>query len=34
VTSLSFAGYVLARFVVGPLSLGREARRLTGALAA
>jgi zinc/manganese transport system permease protein len=27
VTSLSFAGYMLARFVVGPRTLGREGRR-------
>jgi zinc/manganese transport system permease protein len=27
VTSLSFAGYMLARFVVGPVTLGREGRR-------
>jgi zinc/manganese transport system permease protein len=28
VTSLSFAGYLLARFVVGPVTLAREGRRL------
>jgi zinc/manganese transport system permease protein len=30
VTSLSFAGYLLARFIVGPVTVAREGRRVAG----